>query len=158
MSFHKLANVLAIMWTCIWTAKCWGVGEETVKTGCGSMEACQRLGGGHNNCITFRIPKSILNLHESRCRECSSGSVIFPPQTKMKSWFPTQFQQILNMTSFMAAGLLHWHAWQSAGVFLGVFFQIDNRQPKHVILSAIQLCSQRTRWAGMQCCPPLQNQ
>lgn len=121
MSFHKLANVLAIMWTCIWTAKCWGVGDETVKTGCGSVEACQRLGGGHNNCITFRISKSILYLYESRCRECSSGSVIFPPQTKMKSWFPTQFQQILNMTSFMAAGLLHWHAWQCADVFL-VFF------------------------------------
>lgn len=109
MSFHKLANVLAIMWTCIWTAKCWGVGDETVKTGCGSVEACQRLGGGPDNCITFRISKSILYLYESRCRGCSSGSVIFPPQTKMKSWFPTQFQQILNMTSFMAAGLLHWH-------------------------------------------------
>lgn len=57
--FHKLANVLAIMRTCIWTAKWWGVGEETAKVDCGSVEARQLQGGGHNSCNTCKISYKI---------------------------------------------------------------------------------------------------
>lgn len=63
----------------------------------------------------------------------------------------TKYQQILNMTSSMAAGLLYWIALYCTGVF----FSIDNEQPKHVILSACQVCSQRTSPARMWCCQSL---
>lgn len=68
------------MWSCIWTAKWWGVGEETVKADCGSVEARQLRGwggGGGLDTITATPVKwnatkySSSSWRASTCQLCS---------------------------------------------------------------------------------------
>lgn len=111
------------MWTCIWTAKWewWGVGEETVKADCGSVEARQLQG-------VDTITATPVKYNASEYSSSQSGCAI-PP---------SNYQQTLNITSFMAAGFvsrpLYWIASHCTGVF-----QILNQQPKPVILTDVNM-------------------
>lgn len=152
MSFHKLANVLAIMWTCIWTAKCWGVGEETVKAGCGSVEACQLQG-------VDTIIASPLKYNATQYRIWTRTAVVNVQVDVLFSLLRQRWRA--GFSDKVSTNIQHDKLHGSRATVLNCitlyrcFFSNDNEQPKHVILSACQMCSQRTWPARMWCCQSL---
>lgn len=103
MSFHKWANVLAVMWTCIWTAKRCEEWErkncERRLWECGGPPAGE-WGGGVDTIIASPEKKNAILY--SVCARTSVLNVkqdVFSPQTETESSFS---RQISDVTTLMA--------------------------------------------------------